>query len=59
MKQDILVSIIKNLHQKLSKPKHKGKSTCLISEGEFCSDTELDERVFGASSQFHNPNVFG
>ena len=27
----------KNLYQKLSKPKHKGKSACLISEGESCS----------------------
>ena len=48
----------KNLHQKLSKPKHKGKSACLVSQGESCSDTESDEKVFGVSSQSHNPNVW-
>ena len=47
----------KNLHQKLSKPKHKGKSACLVSQGESCSDTESDEKVCGISSQSHNPNV--
>ena len=47
----------KNLHQKLSK--HKGKSACLVSQGESCSDTESDEKVFGVSSQSHNPNVSG
>ena len=48
----------KNLCQKLSKPKHKGKSACLVSQGESCSDTESDEKVFGVSSQSHNPNVW-
>ena len=48
----------KNIYQKLSKPKHKGKSACLISEEESCSDTESDEKVFGVSSQSHNPNVW-
>ena len=48
----------KNLHQKLPKPKHKGKSACLISEGESGSDTESDEKVFGVSSQPHNPNAW-
>ena len=40
----------KNLHQKLSKPKHKGKSACLVSQGECCSNTASDEKVFGVSS---------
>ena len=48
----------KNLYQRLPKPKHKGKSACLISEGESGSDTESDEKVFGVSSQPHNPNVW-
>ena len=48
----------KNLHQKLSKPKHKGKSACLVSQGESSSDAESDEKVFGVSSQSHNPNVW-
>ena len=48
----------KNLHQKLSKPKHKGKFACLVSQGESYSDTESDEKVFGVSSQSHNPNVW-
>ena len=48
----------KNLHQKLPKPKHKGKSACLISEGESGSDNESDEKVFGVSSQPHNPNAW-
>ena len=47
-----------NLYQRLPKPKHKGKSACLISEGESGSDTESDEKVFGVSSQPHNPNVW-
>ena len=29
-----------------------------ISEGESYSDRESDEKVFGASSQSHNPNVW-
>ena len=48
----------KNVHQNLSKSKHKGKSACLISEGESYSDSESDEKVFGVSSQSHNPNVW-
>ena len=48
----------KNLHQKLSKCKHKGKSACLVSRGESCSDTESDEKVSGVSSQSDNPNVW-
>ena len=48
----------KILYQKLSKSKHKGKSACLLSEGESCSDTESDEKVFGVSSQSHNQNVW-
>ena len=48
----------KNVHQNLSKSKHKGKSACLISEGESYSDSESDKKVFGVSSQFHNPNVW-
>ena len=48
----------KNLHQKLSKPKHKGKSACLVSEEESHSDTEPEEKVFGVSSQSHNPNIW-
>ena len=48
----------KNLYQRLPKPKHKGKSACLISEGESGSDTESDEKVFGVSSQPHNPNAW-
>ena len=47
----------KNLYQKLSKPKHKGKSACLIC-GETCLDTESDEKVFGISSHSHNSNVW-
>ena len=47
----------KNLYQRLLKPKHKGKSACLIS-GESGSDTESDEKVFGVSSQPHNPNIW-
>ena len=45
----------KNLHQKLSKSKHKAKSACMVSQGESHSDTESDERVFGVSSQSYNP----
>ena len=37
----------KNLYQKLSKPRNRGKSACLISEEESCSGTESDEKVFG------------
>ena len=48
----------KNIHQNLLKFKHKGKSACLISKGESCSDSESDEKVFGVSSQSHNPNVW-
>ena len=46
----------KNHHQKSSKSKHKAKSACMVSQGESHSDIEPDERVFGASSQSHNPN---
>ena len=48
----------KNVHQNLSKSKHKDKSACLISEGESYSDSESDEKVFAVSSQSHNPNVW-
>ena len=45
----------KYLHQKSFKSKHKAKSACMVSQGESHSDTESDEKVFGAYSQSHNP----
>ena len=42
----------KNVHQNLSKSKHKGKSACLISEADSYSDSESDEKVL----EYH-PNL--
>ena len=44
----------KNLHQKPLKSKHKVKSAYMVSQGESHSDSESDEKVFGASSQSYN-----
>ena len=41
----------KSLHQKPLKSKHKVKSAYMVSQGESHSDSESDEKVFGASSQ--------
>ena len=59
VKQDVFIRIAQRTFTKssVSKPKHKGKSACLLSQGESCSDTESDEKVFGVSSLSPNPNV--
>ena len=44
----------KSLHQKPLKSKHKVKSAYMVSQGESHSDSESDEKVFGASSQSYN-----
>ena len=46
----------KSLHQKPLKSKHKVKSAYMVSQGEShsYSDSESDEKVFGASSQSYN-----
>ena len=41
----------KYLHQK---SKHKAKSAYMVLQGESHSDSESDEKVFGAYSQSHN-----
>ena len=44
----------KSLHQKPLKSKHKVKSAYMVSQGESHSDSESDEKVFGASSQSYS-----
>ena len=59
-KQDVFIRTAQRIFTKssVSKPKHKGKSACLVSQGESCSDTESDEKVFRVSSLSPNPNFW-
>ena len=47
----------KYLHQKSFKSKHKAKSACMVLQGESHSDSESDEKVFGAYSQCRRTSI--